>query len=462
MEELKTVHTNNPGKPVFPVLVPVTLISFVLFDTDLYYTVAAAIFFHQFISFYFNLNERIPLRNLAGMMFTLNYLFGPALMFHWLNPFVEDNYSMRGNAEDYFTYAIPAMLLFLAGLYIFAKKEEEEININRIRAILDRYPWMPLQFIIAGVLASFSLPYIPSQLQFVVSSLAYLKFIGMFLSLLSPQRINFLYLALSYGVLFLQSFSSSMFNDLLNMLFFLAIYLCIKYKPSGFLKIGGIVAGLVFLSFIQSIKFLLREQESNSIENLQKIPALVQKVQSKKLSTDEKVANIIFRLSQGWVTSSSIEYKKNNGFEFQNGNHSLTILRLALMPRIIDPDRMVVGDGTFFNLYSGHTIREGTSIALGILTDGFIDYGQNGIFIVFIFGLIINGFIKFYNFLDDKYALAKVFLPVCFFYIRPDTDTFSSLGAAVKTTFVIAIVLFITYKFYLQDKVSMNEQEVYE
>ena len=282
MEELKTVHTNNPGKPVFPVLIPVTLISFVLFDTDLYYTVAAAIFFHQFISFYFNLNERIPLRNLAGMMFTLNYLFGPALMFHWLNPFVEDNYSMRGNAEDYFTYAIPAMLLFLAGLYIFAKKEEEEININRIRVILDRYPWMPLQFIIAGVLASFSLPYIPSQLQFVVSSLAYLKFIGMFLSLLSPQRINFLYLALSYGVLFLQSFSSSMFNDLLNMLFFLAIYLCIKYKPSGFLKIGGIVAGLVFLSFIQSIKFLLREQESNSIENLQKIPALVQKVQSKK------------------------------------------------------------------------------------------------------------------------------------------------------------------------------------
>lgn len=462
MDDVKTLHTNNPGKPVFAVLIPVTIVCFVLFDTNIYYTAATAIFFHQFISFYFNLNEKIPLRNLAGMMFTLNYLFGPALMFHWLNPFVEDNYSMRGTPEEYFIYAIPAMVLFLVGLYIFARKEEEEININKIRAILDLYPWMPLQFIIVGVLASFSLPYIPSQLHFVVSSLAYLKFIGLFLSLLSTQRINFFYLALSYGVLLLQSFSSSMFNDLLNMLFFLAIYLCLKYKPTGILKIGGIIAGLLFLSFIQSIKFLLREQESHSIENLQKIPELVQKVQSKKLSIDEKAANIIFRLSQGWVTSSSIEYKKNNGFEFQNGNHSRTILRLALMPRIIDPDRMVVGDGTFFNLYSGHTIREGTSIALGILSDGFIDYGQNGIFIVFIFGLIINGFIKFYNYLDDKYALAKVFLPVCFFYIRPDTDTFSSLGAAVKTTFVIAIVLFITYKIYLQDQVTMKEQEVYE
>lgn len=462
MEDSKTIQVNNPDKPVFAILIPVTIVSFVFFDTNLYYTVAAAIFFHQFISFYLNLNYKIPLRNLAGMMFTLNYLFGPALMFHWLNPFVEENYSMRGQPGEYFIYAIPAMLLFLTGLYIFAKKEEEEININKIRAILERYPWMPLQFIIVGVLASFSLPYVPSQLHFVVSSIAYLKFIGMFLSLLSTQKINFIYLALSYGVLFLQSFSSSMFNDLLNMLFFLAIYLCIKYKPSGFLKIGGIVAGLLFLSFIQSIKFLLREQEGNAIENLQKIPGLVQKVQSKKLSTDEKAANIIFRLSQGWVTSSTIEYKNNNGFAFQNGNHSLTILRLALMPRIIDPDRMVVGDGTFFNLYSGHTIREGTSIALGILSDGFIDYGQNGIFIVFLFGLIINGFIKFYDYLDDKFALAKVFLPVCFFYIRPDTDTFSSIGAAVKTTFVIAILLFVTYKFYIEDKVSFQGQEAYD
>src|SRR5690606_32673542 len=117
MEDTNTIQKNDPVKPVGAILIPVTIISFVLFDTNIYYTVAAAIFFHQFISFYFNLNEKIPLRNLAGMMFTLNYLFGPALMFHWLNPFVEDNYSMRGNAEDYFTYAIPAMLLFLTGLY---------------------------------------------------------------------------------------------------------------------------------------------------------------------------------------------------------------------------------------------------------------------------------------------------------------------------------------------------------
>lgn len=457
------LHTQTEtSKKVFILLIPTALISYVIFGYNIYFTASTIIFFHQFYSLFINIGNKIPLRNLAGTMFSLNYLFGPALMYWWLNDFIDADYTMRGNPDDYFFYAIPAILLFLFGLYIFAKRDEEEVDLIKIRNILEKFPWLPAQFIIIGLLAGFSMSYVPSQLQFIVNSLAYLKFIGLFLSVLDKKRFNFLFLILTYGALLVQSLTSSMFNDLLNMLFFLGFYLGIKYKPPTILKLAGIICGFIFLAFIQSIKFALREEVTNTIADLQKIPAIVNKVQKKKLSTDEKAANIIFRLSQGWVTSSTMEHEKRNGFEFQNGNHSLLILRLAIMPRIIDPNRMVVGDGTFFNEYSGHKITEGTSIALGILADGYIDYGQNGMFIVLIFGLIFNGFIKFYNLLDDSYGLAKVFLPICFFYIRPDTDTFSSLGAAIKTTFVIAIVLYVTYKFHIRNKVDLEKKEVYE
>lgn len=456
----KTINPIYKVNPVYKWLLPTIIVCYFLFNSNIYYTLASAIFFHQFISLFLNVGKKIPLRNLAGTMFSLNYLLAPALMFFWLNPFVGEDYRMRGDATDYFIYAIPAIIMFLAGLYVFAKKNEEEINLKKIRKILDQFPSLPLQFIIIGLIASFSMPYIPSQLQFIINSLAYLKFIGMFLSILDKRPLNIIYLVITYGALLVSSLTSSMFNDLLNMLFFLGFYLSVKYKPSPVIKLAGLIAGLIFLGFIQSIKFALREQVTNTFADLQKIPAIIQKVQKKKLSTDEKLANVTFRLSQGWVTSSSMVYYHKGGYELQNGDHSATILRLAVMPRVLDPDRMVVGDGTFFNAYSGHMVASGTSIALGILADGYIDYGQNGIFIVLVFGLIFNGFIKLYGYLDGKFGLAKVFIPICFFYIRPDTDTFSSLGAAIKTTFVITIILFITYKFYIQNKIDLENQPV--
>lgn len=440
-------------------IIPLFAVSYLIFEFNIYYAISTAIFFHQFILLYKGLGEKIPFRNLVGTMFSLNFLFAPVLLFYWLNPIIDPDYSMRGDPETYFQYAIPAILLFLIGLNIKSKKEEETLDLVAIRALINRFPSLPLQFVIFGVLADFFRDSWPSEWAFVALSLGYLKFIGLFLNIVSDKPFNFIFLILTYGNMILLSLGDSMYGEFLNLLFFLGFYLCVRYKPSHGIKILGILAGLGLIILIQKIKHPLRKQTIHSFNDLKNLGSAFEesKAVSKEQSTEEEIGEIILRLNQGWVTSSTMQYHKEGGFTLQNGKHSRLILELALIPRVLNPTRALVGDAALFNNYSGFVVAEGTSIALGVPADAYVDFGKNGIFVVFVFGLILNLFIKLYHLMDIHYGLAKIFLPICFFYVRPDNDTFVCLGAIIKTTFVIWIVLFILYKLQLQNKLSLEK-----
>jgi hypothetical protein len=185
---------------------------YVVLELEIYYVLAITISAHQFFSLYLKLGDRIPVRNLIGAMFSLNYLFSPVLIYLWLNPHTEDLYTMKVDSQIYFNYAIPAILLFLIGLNIGAKTEEEQIDEKQIENITDRYPQLPLIFIIVGIAASFLRPYVPSFLTYIFFTLSYLKVVGFFLSIFSKKGFNIWYLILSYGLLAFQSITSSMWN----------------------------------------------------------------------------------------------------------------------------------------------------------------------------------------------------------------------------------------------------------
>ncbi|MDQ3846998.1 MAG: hypothetical protein M3342_23735 [Bacteroidota bacterium] len=426
--------------------------SFTIFHFDYYYSLAVIIFIHQFLSLYFKLGKAIPIRNLIGTMFSLNYLFSPVLMFSWLDAYVDyDEFQMRGDPETYFAYAIPAILLLIIGLYVFAGKHDEKLNTEKISEIIKDNPKLPFQLIMIGIISDVLRSFTPSELDYVMNNLGYLKVVGFLLSLFSG-KFNVVLFILSYGILIVRSLTSSMFNDLLNMLFFLAFIICYRYKPSHVFKIAGVIAGVMFIVFIQNIKFVLRAQVTNSVSDLSKLNNVIEETKEENAAStkEEKVIKIVTRINQGWFTSSTMNYYNNGGFELEEGKHSLIILQTSVLPRILAPNRYNVGDRTLFNKYSGHFIDAGTSMALGILTDGFIDYGSRGVIVVFAFGLILGVFIRIYKKMDDKYPLALICSPICFFAVRPDTDTYGALGALIKTTFILWGFLYCLNKYYLK------------
>src|SRR5690606_29284587 len=101
-----------------------------LIEFDFYYQVATSIFIYQAVCFFTNVGRNLSIRYLIGVLYSLNYLFGPVLMFSWLNPYIEIQYTLKGEPDLYFSYVIPAILCMLAGLHILAQKGDEDIDLK--------------------------------------------------------------------------------------------------------------------------------------------------------------------------------------------------------------------------------------------------------------------------------------------------------------------------------------------
>lgn len=438
------------------------LLALVFIEFDLYYQVATAIFIYQAVSFFDNLGNGLNIRYLIGMLYALNYLFGPALMYSSLNQYVEVQYSLKGEPEMYFTYVIPAMLCMLAGLHLFTKKGDENLDLKKLNSIVARYPQLPFYMIVFGVGISIIAPFLPGEIGLLTSGLGQLKFVGFFLHILTTRKFNFIYFIVTYGVLMLQSMMTSMFNDFLNLLIFLGVIVAIRIKLSNVLKLAAIVGGLGVVFFIQIIKAPLRNMvmETQSTVEVSQIEGLIDEgiERNEGKESEDKLANVISRASQGWITSNVLVYYYNNhGFQFQNGAHLWIMIKSSVLPRVIAPDKYLVGDRDLFNAYTGHTLTEGTSMALGILSDGFIDFGEYGIFVCFFWGLLFSYTITFYHKLDKKFIIAKLLSPLCFFYaIRPDTDTHSALGSIIKITFVLWLVMLWFKRNYFPDSLVLQ------
>ncbi len=429
-------------------------ISLFLFDFDFYYQAAIAIFNYQFLSFYFEIGKGLNIRYLIGTIYSLNYLFAPVLMYTWLNPYVEIQYTLKGDPNRYFEYVLPGIAAMLLGLHLFAAKEDNILNVERLKEIVKKRPALPLQLIVVGSAVTLVSRFIPDQADLVLSAVGNLRYVGLFLHILTAKRLNIIYFAVTYGVLAAYSVVTSMFNDLLNLLFFLASVLAIRVKPNAIQKLGGIFAGILFIMFIQIIKMPLRmmvtQQEDIELENLDEIISGGLEQNSGK-ETDRKVADVMFRVSQGWVTSNVLEFQRENGFQLQQGQHMTIMLKSSVLPRVLAPDKYIVGDRDLFNSYTGHFIREGTSIALGIVSDAYIDFAWYGIVVLFLWGLLFSYSVKFYTKWDTRFPLFKLTSVLCYFYaVRADTDTHSALGSLIKISAVLWLISYWFDKYFFK------------
>ncbi len=419
------------------------LICVFVFGTNLYYQTAMLISITQFTLLFYNIGRIVPIRLLVGALFSINFLISPVLMFEFLNDNVLPDYRMVGSPDVYLSYAIPSILMLILGLNMF-KTNDSQLDVKKISAIAVKYHRLPFYLIIIGLLCDFIAPYMPSEISLIFYSIGYFKFAGFFLSLFNGRPVNYIYFMLSYGLIIITSVISSLFNDFLNLLFFLGFMLALRYKPTATTKALAVGCIVLVVVFIQIIKFPLRQKVNGNVNDLSLLNSAIEEgsLNNGQKTTKDKIADVVSRIDEGWVTAKSIEYQSAGGYKFQNGEHMLVVMESAVFPRLLVPDKLQVGDAQEFNKYSGHTVQSGTSIALGLLTDGYVDFGYWGIFVVFGFGMVISLFIRIYHKMDKKYPLVKLFLPIGFFYaVRPDTDTQSALGAVIKVTFVIWLAM---------------------
>lgn len=431
-------------------------------DLSVYSFLALVITLHQFLLLFYSVGVVIPIRYLAGSFMCLQMLLGPTFAYNGLDAYQTNIvYTMRIPELTYFTYMIPAMILFIVGLHINAGKLKGEIlNEKEITRFVDNSGKLPYIFIIVGFVSTFISGFFGSELAFVFYLLSSFKFIGLFMLLLGTKQLKIGVLVLVFGSIIASSLQRAMFHDLLTWLIMLGAVLAVKYKPGIILKTIVASCFIILVVIIQQIKGDYRQAAwygegggagLDAFENI-----IDARTADNSLFSFERLAQSNVRINQGFIITN-IMYNIPERVPFANGEELLQILEAAFLPRIIAPNKLNAGDRDFFMKYSGMRIREGTSMGLSSPGDGYINFGiVGGCIFMFCLGLlfseVLNGFYRY----SKYYPFLLLFTPLVFYYpIRPDCELQTSLGHLVKACMLIYIMII----FWKQDLSRINKKK---
>jgi hypothetical protein len=351
---------------------------------------------------------------------------------------------MKIPEADYFAYAIPAVLMFILGLHVTAGKLKGEIiNELEIRKFIDNSGQLPYIFIGVGFLSGFISGSFGSELAFVFVLLGGFKYIGLFMLLLGSKQLKLWVLILVLGSIIASSLSGAMFHDLLTWMIMLGAVLAIKFKPTVTLKALATIGFILIAVIIQQLKGDYRKTLQSQTGNISTFENVYNENSNSMFSFESLAASNV-RINQGFIlTNIMITVPERVPFEF--GKELFKILEAAFLPRIIAPNKLNAGDRTIFMKYTGIVLAPGTSMALGALGDGYVNFGIIGgcifmFFLGFSYSLVLNGFYKF----SKVFPFILLFTPLVFYYpIRPDCELQTSLGHLVKACVLIyALLLF--------------------
>jgi hypothetical protein len=234
---------------------------------------------------------------------------------------------------------------------------------------------------------------------------------------------------------------------------FFGIFFIYIIKPTLKTKIFAITFVLILVLFIQSIKQSYR-QEVWYGEKVASI-STVSEVGSKNAKTEvilgeENLLGSLTRSNQAWIFASTVD-NMNRNKNFQGLSIVYKYLEASLFPRFLAPDKIRSGNKEIFNTFSGHIINSGTSMGLGIFSDGYIAYGTIG---VYFFGLALGLIFAFTFKLLEGWAKISPFyvlfiFPLLNYAVRPDCELQTTINHLSKGIMLYGLIVWYTKKRFI-------------
>lgn len=412
-------------------------------DISVWRFFALALAGHQFMLLFYSYGYVIPVRYWAGAMSCLQFLVGPSFAYSGLDEQMYFKYRMQVPEEVYFSYAIPAVILFILGLHISGRLKGEKIDEKAIKKFVSINKNTPYVFIAIGFLSSIVSGFFGSELANVFYILSSFKFIGLFMMLLSGKELKLLPLILVIGSIIISSLRLAMFHDLVTWIFFILAVLAIKYKPSITTKIFFTIGFLIVIIVIQQLKSTYRETITYGQGSLDQFEETFKTANQEGDAFNlNSIAGSNVRINQGFIVTYALAWVPDHE-PFAMGDELYKILEAAFLPRLIAPNKLKAGDNSLVFKYTGMVIRQGTSMSMSALGDFYVNFGVfGGCICMFLFGwvfnVVLNGFQKF----SRHFPIILIFTPLVFYYpIRPDTALQTGLGHLVKASFLLYIMV---------------------
>ncbi len=418
---------------------------------------AILIALHQFFLLFYSIGYMIPVRYVAGSLMCLQMLVGPTLAYNGLDVYQRGFLKMQIPEGDYFFYAIPAVICFIIGLHITAGNLKGEfIDQEKIKKYIQQNNTLPFYFVGIGFLSSFVAEFFGSELGFVFVLLGCFKYIGAFLIILGSRHLKPLFLVLVYGSIVASSLRGAMFHDLITWLIFLGTVFAIKYKPGIRVKSIFVISFILLAVIVQQLKTDYRqavwnEGKEGGVETFNN--ALEKTEEEGGVFSEKRLGESNIRINQGFIVTNIMQTVPAK-VPFENGAEMVEIIKAAILPRILAPNKLTAGNREIFTKYSGIPLARGTSMGLSSVGDFYINFGLiGGAICMFFYGLLFSEVLNAFYKNSFSYPSLLLFTPLVFYYpIRPDCELQTILGHLVKSCFLIYVMIQVwKVKFLLRN-----------
>jgi len=424
----------------------IVLIKIIFNHVSWYSITAISISIYIFILLFDSIGSIIPTRHILAAFMCVQFFIGPTFAYNGLDEYQYFLYKMRIPESEYFSYAIPAVLLFIVGLNIHVHNNDgEKVDINKIAAFTKKNKSIAYIFIIIGLTASIFASFFSSELAFVFYLLGSFKFIGLFLIILGEEKLKILPLILVIGSIISSSLGSGMFHDLITWFVYIAAIFSIRYRLDYKFKLLGLIGFITLATVIQVLKSNYRSATGKNKEaaGVETFAKLYQKENEEKgVFSFANLAESNVRINQGFIITNIMNNVPDK-VPYANGSELYILLEAAIMPRILAPNKLNAGDRTIFTKYSGIPLTEGTSMGLSTLGDAYLNFGVfGGVIFMFLLGLAYSQVLKFFQKKAHTYPILILFTAIVFYYpIRPDCETQTILGHLVKSCVLIYFII---------------------
>ena len=411
------------------------------------------------LRFFQKTNTVIAFREFFIMLYAINYLLSPAIIYSLPTELVE--YAMKIVPGDYFPLALLGMGGLIAGTYSLKNSRlfTPNIKLTEIEAYLNATVLQ--QWVIGGIVSSLIATYFPGEIAFLIYLISLIRYVGAFGLISMDLKRYWPYTLGLFLYEFISALKYGMFHDFIMWVIFFLIYITFLIKLSTIRKIVFLGLGLIFFSTIQNSKSSYRAAVANGGGGISDFinTAKVSDISGEQdffLSTD--FIGSITRINQAWILASTVDNidKTQNFQELENVK---LYLEAALLPRVLAKNKLQSGNKEIFNKYSGHTISQGTSMGLGIFADGYIAYGTWG---VLIFGYALGLLFAYVFKIVIKWTqISPIFFlfifPILNYAVRPDCEVQTILGHIVKSVLVYGCIVWY-YKSYFKKRYAVVKE----
>lgn len=357
---------------------------------------------------------------------------------------------MPVSEEQYFSFIIPAIIFIGWSFFWFRKESRDDagiINPLVIQLKKDIQSVPPGKLLVLGGISLVAYAvndFLPAALQ-QVNFFLYLCFFTCIFYIFFYKNFPNKKIILLIAILFIisDSLRHAMFTIVAYMGALLSVLLLAGKKVLPRNKIALLIAGVVFVSFLQLFKVGLRK--SNKSREQLSVSEIALNVISNSNDFDQVIFPIYIRMNQGF-NIALVQRRIPNKVDYLGGGYLGLTFASAFVPRLFWPDKPKAGGQDNMLLYTGIYIY-GWSTNVGPMGEAYGNFGHwGGWLYLFAFGFFIRYAYTLFISICKKRPILFLWMPVLFYQVVyvMETDSLQAFNSLIKG----AVFLYIMYKLF--------------